>query len=121
MESISASLAHHSEQLETLNRVTQKQLGQLQHKLSSQMKAKKNKEMSSPPKCVEGPKSEPEGPSCDRKQLLGLVERLRELEGEEELIRERWQTISYEDPRLVKHQIVQRNEENTLDESGELA
>ena len=107
MESISATLAHHSQQLETFKKNTQKQLGHLEQNLSSQRKARKKNAENAPSPDDEIEESvENEGVSYDGMKLDGLMERLRELEGEEDMIRERWRTITYEDPPLAKPPIV---------------
>lgn len=116
MENINATLTHQSKQLETLKIFTQKQLSQLQQKLTSTTKPKKPaKEMVTMTESDDGsPKSEDESLLYSvhkSKQLEGLADRLRELEGEEEIIRQRWCTIAYEDPPLAKSSIVYRAEE----------
>lgn len=125
MESISATLAHQSNQLEAFKRFTQKQLSQLQQKLSSTVKPKETAdEVVSTSGSGDGsPKSEDESSLCyarDCEQLEGLVERLRELEGEEEAIRQRWCTIAYEDPPLAKPPVVYHEEEKLSRESGKI-
>ena len=102
MESISATLSHHSKQLEAFKKSTQKQLSQLQ----DQVRSKRSDKPAS--LCEQtGEECEEAGePALDRTKLERLAERLRELEGEEELIRERWQTIAYEDPLLAKRQVI---------------
>lgn len=123
MESISATLAHHSQQLETFKGATLKQLGQLQQNLSSQRKnrMKNDENLAAPaePGRDENEKSEEkEGDSFDGRKLEGLMERLRELEGEEEVIRERWRSITYEDPPLAKPPILHPSEEHPTSKSG---
>lgn len=119
MESVCASLAHQSQQLETFKRSTEQQLSHLQQKLSS--KLKREEEVASPAQSDTGsPPDEGEDPTRYREKLEGLVERLRELEGEEEVIRERWRTITYEDPPLARHQVVQCSKEKMSRKSGEL-
>lgn len=124
MESVSATLAHHSQQLETFKRTTQKQLGQLQQKLSSQGKARKRNEeevTSVPTAETEGEKSEgKEAGAFDGRNLEGLMERLRELEGEEEVIRERWRSITYEDPPLAKPPILYPCAEHPSSKNGRI-
>ena len=123
MEGISATLAHHSQQLETFKKNTQKQLGQLQEKLSSQRKTRKKSEEDTAPTAE--PRSdgsekseETEGGSFDGRKLEGLMERLRELEGEEEVIRERWRTIVYEDSPLAKPPILHPSEQHPASKNG---
>jgi hypothetical protein len=123
MERVSDTLAHHSQQLEQFKTVTQKQLGQLQQKLSSQRKTRKKNEednnMVSPTEPGSDEKTEEnEGGSFDGRKLEGLMERLRELEGEEEVIRERWRTITYEDPPLAKPPILHPSGHHPSRENG---
>ena len=123
MESIAATLAHHSKQLETFKTATEKQLSQLQQKLSSKAKSEKRHDEidSSPPKIVcESSKGKEKDSTYDRKTFEGLVERLRELEGEEEVIRERWRTVAYEDPPFTKPLVVYSAEDTLSGEKGEL-
>lgn len=119
MENISATLVHHSQQLETFKKSTQKQLGWLQQSLSSQRKTKKKSEevaAASPVQQCE--EEEEENGPFDGRKLEGLMERLRELEGEEDVIRERWRTIAYEDPPLAKPPIVHSSKKHPLAENS---
>ena len=113
LEGISATLIHHSKQLEAFKKSTQKQLSQLEEKLSTGAKSEKRSgAVSSSSEHISNDVKESEETSesvIDRTKLERLVERLRELEGEEELIRERWQTIAYEDPPLARRQVVVEN------------
>ncbi len=123
MESVSDTLAHHSQQLEQFKTTTQKQLGQLQQRLSSQRKTRKKNEednnMVSPAEPgSDETTNENKGDSFDGRKLEGLMERLRELEGEEEVIRERWRTITYEDPPLAKPPILYPSRQNPSRENG---
>ena len=124
MESISATLAHHSQQLETFKKSTQKQLGHLQQSLSSQRKTRKKTEedvAASPAEHGDDENQqceEEESGSFDGRKLEGLMERLRELEGEEEVIRERWRTIAYEDPLLARPPILHCTEEQPSSKNG---
>ena len=122
MESVSATLAHHSQQLEQFKTATQRQLGQLQQKLSSQKKTRKMNEedniMSPARHGSEMLSEDKEEGSLDGRKLEGLMERLRELEGEEEVIRERWRTITYEDPPLAKPPILHPNQQHHSCENG---
>ena len=122
MESVSATLAHHSQQLEQFKTATQRQLGQLQQKLSSQKKTRRKNEedniMSPTQHGSENVPEDKEGSSLDGRKLEGLMERLRELEGEEEVIRERWRTIAYEDPSLAKPSILHPSQQYPSCENG---
>ena len=122
MESVSATLAHHSQQLEQFKTATQRQLGQLQQKLSSQKKTRKKNEedniMSPTQHGSEMSSEDKEGSSLDGRKLKGLMERLRELEGEEEVIRERWRTIAYEDLPLAKPPILHPSQQRPSSENG---
>lgn len=115
LEGISDTLIHHSKQLEAFKKSTQKQLSQLEEKLSTGAKSdKRSGAVSSSAEHISNVVKESEETSesvIDRTKLDRLVERLRELEGEEELIRERWQTIAYEDPPLARRQVVVENSE----------
>ena len=109
LERITATLVEHNAQLDQLRTETRERLSEIQEQLvGSKVNA---------PSCAKSDQSRVDSAMGvdsnmeakvlqSHSELLSLVQRIEELEGEEELIRQRWNTITYQDPLLSKPAIL---------------